>query len=153
MLQMSGHTKSSLRMEHRSLSRLFVSLAVWALPVAGCNDQPATHNTPAATAHTAPTVPATRANALESCSRADAQEVLDRSTVMADVTEGKKGTIYRFKGSWWDTVRPQAHQLIEGISDADACLHPSARLILFYDPSGSRIGVADPVRGISMAGQ
>lgn len=46
--------------------------------------------------------------------------------------------------------REQIYQLIEAIANADATLTGESRLILFYDPTGKRVGKASAVSGITV---
>jgi hypothetical protein len=46
--------------------------------------------------------------------------------------------------------REQVYQLMEAIANADAVLTGQARLILFYDPTGKRVGKASVLSGITV---
>jgi hypothetical protein len=99
------------------------------------------------TSESKPALAGLSSNSLANCNLADAESVLTSALRMADVAESQSKMIYIFRSDWWETVEPKVKELSEGIADADACEHKTARLILFQDPSGKEIGRADPITG------
>lgn len=88
-----------------------------------------------------------RAN-LADCDLVAAEQGLEAATHMAYVRETEWGATYTFRSDWWQTTEPKIRNLMEGIADADACKHKQARMIIFQDPLGKEIGIADPISGL-----
>ena len=115
-------------------------LCVFGLSLVGCKESSPASERQVLSQSPASKQPSTQAvaksNILRDCDRADALDVLEKTTVMADVLDTGKEAVYRFKASWWETLKMRAGEMIHGFADADACSNQSARTIVFYDPDG-----------------
>jgi hypothetical protein len=87
---------------------------------------------------------------LRSCDRSAANKMLKYGLQTA-VIQGRGDEVsYRFSSKAWPSIHPVADALIPAFADADACIHQSARRIIFYEPHGIQVGIADPQLGLKI---
>jgi hypothetical protein len=85
---------------------------------------------------------------LKTCSVEDADFVLASGRKLFDVVDDGSTIDYTARTDDWKVLKPKMEKMIETIADADACKHQMARLLVFKDPQGQEVGIADPVLGI-----
>ena len=80
------------------------------------------------------------------------------AAIQVDAMLSQKGTkkvignnvAFRWGKAWNSMSRTQKDQMIHIVADSDACINGSARDIVFYSPTGKKVGVASPDSGIKL---
>jgi hypothetical protein len=91
------------------------------------------------------------------CSESQHRTSLD---VLATLTAPELGVVLKedprggltvtFARASWKVAQPRLREMLNAIANADACVHGSARHIVFHAPGGRVVGRANPHTGISM---
>jgi hypothetical protein len=90
----------------------------------------------------------TSTSILKTCNIKDADFVLAAGRKFFDVEDDGSTITYTARTDDWEVIQPKMERMIEAMADADACKHQMARLLVFKDPHGQEVGIADPVLGI-----